>query len=127
MKILEKLTQRIKRKRDEDMEIERLLSTEEEEIEETVEERKIPMESPDDASSEATGIMLGVEEKKLPMESPDEKGEMLEDDLLKELMRDDVSSLEEDYSILKKLEDVTAEELTEDLNNLLRLMYKKQS
>lgn len=43
----------------------------------------------------------------------------IEDDLLDKLKHDDDLSVEDEYGILDELEDVTAEELVSDMNNLL--------
>lgn len=52
-----------------------------------------------------------------PLENPIKK--MVAADLLEELMKDDLLSVEDEYGILKLLEDVSAGELVVELNEII--------
>ncbi|MHC1567412.1 MAG: hypothetical protein ACXQT5_03530 [Candidatus Syntropharchaeia archaeon] len=108
MKIFGKLVQRIKRKKETEIEGPLFPEVKEgEEIEEEkVEEGKISVEELDDIDTDET------------------TEEMPEDDLLEELKREDLMSIEEEYDIMKELEDVTVEELVEDLSDLVKTLQR---
>lgn len=127
MNMFEKVVQRIKGKNELEMEIERLLS-EGANTEEQFEEENIQMQV---EASNDSDIDKGIEE--VPgsiamlgdraMHGDSEMPEMEDKyDLLEELKHDDITSVEDEYGILKELEDVTAEELVEELTDLLREM-----
>lgn len=129
MNMFEKVVQRIKGKNEMEMEIERLLS-EGANTEEQFEEENIQMqvEASNDSDidkgiEEVPGsiAMLGDSEMHGDSEMPEMEDKY---DLLEELKHDDITSVEDEYGILKELEDVTAEELVEELTDLLREMRR---
>jgi len=133
MNMFEKVVQRIKGKNEMEMEIERLLS-EDANTEEQFKEENIQMqvEASNDSDidkgiKEVPGSIAMLEDRAKHGDSEmhrDSEMPEMEDkyDLLEELKHDDITSVEDEYGILKELEDVTAEELVEELTDLLREM-----
>ena len=130
MNMFEKVFQRIKGKKEMEMEIERLLS-EGANMGKKFEEENIQMQVETSIDSD---IHEGIEEVSGSIATPEDGAILalsathgdsampeMEDEysLLEELKHDDVASVEDEYGILKELEDVTAEELVEELNDLL--------
>ena len=120
--IIERLIRKIKGE-DEmgiELEIEGILS-DEEGIEDIVsDEMKIEEESGYDTELVQTSEDRDCEESIEDSFAADEEAvPEIEDDLLDKLKHDDDLSVEDECGILDELEDVTAEELVRDMNNLL--------
>ena len=120
--IIERLIRKIKGE-DElgiELEIEGILSDEMEIKDPVSDEMEIEEESGGDAELVQTSEDRDEEESIEGGFAADEEAvPEIEDDLLDKLKHDDDLSVEDEYGILDELEDVTAEELVRDMNNLL--------
>lgn len=112
VEIIERLIRKIKGE-DElgiELEIEGILSDEMEIEEESGGDAELVQTSEDRDEEESIEGGFAADEEAVPE---------IEDDLLDKLKHDDDLSVEDEYGILDELEDVTAEELVRDMNNLL--------
>mgnify|MGYP001034430265 CR=1 FL=1 len=120
--IIERLIRKIKGE-DEmgiELEIEDILSDEMEIEDQVSDEMEIEEVSGDDVELVQTSEDRDCEESIEGGFAADEEAvPEIEDDLLDKLKHDDDLSVEDEYGILEELEDVTAEELVRDMNNLL--------
>lgn len=110
--IIERLIRKIKGE-DEmgiELEIEGILSDETEIEEESECDTELVQTSEDRDEEESIEGGFAADEEAIPE---------IKDDLLDKLKHDDDLSVEDEYGILDELEDVTAEELVRDMNNLL--------
>lgn len=121
--IIERLIRKIKGE-DEmgiELEIEAILSDETEIDDIVSDETEIEEESECDTELVQTSEDRDEEEESIEggFAADEEAIPEIKDDLLDKLKHDDDLSVEDEYGILDELEDVTAEELVRDMNNLL--------
>jgi len=90
--------------------VEYLLSDEKEIEEESESDVERVQTSEDRGEEESIGGGFAADEEAVPE---------IKDDLLDKLKHDDDLSVEDEYGIIEELEDVTAEELVRDMNDLL--------